>query len=231
MLNSNFSCELCILSSRNYKKYRNSDNTFISWEFAWWRVFVYKYILANLRWCICHLQNPTPLEIRKSRSYPFKKGQPRLRAFKIVESPHSKKQKVERPKTPILTDFRFPKSVGSYQIRNDSGYVSRTQDLTIPTGNNISIMEILSLVFEYLNCTNCSCYVRLKLYERLIQDVLQRFLLPKFTHCHYVVDEFPTSLPIDVAALDTINNISVRSKGESEIKQRALIAVHTTSAS
>ena len=167
----------------------------------------------------------------KRKSYPFKKGQPRPRVLNIVDSTHSKKQKVERPKTPMFSDLRFPKPAGSYQIRIDSGDVSSTQDLTIPTGNNICSMEILSLVFEQLNCTNRSCYGRLKLYERLIQDGLQRFLLLKCTHCHNVVAEFPTSLPVGVAALDTINNKSVRSRGKSEINQRALMAVHTTSAS
>ena len=153
------------------------------------------------------LPNPTPLEIRKKKGLPIQERATATTGFQNSGESHSKKQKVERPKTtPIFSDFRFPKSVGSYLIRIDSGDVSRTQDLTIPTGNNICSMEILSLVCEQLNCTNRSCYVRLKLFERLTQDGLQRFLLPKCTHCHYVVDEFPTFLPIGVAALDTINN-------------------------
>ena len=142
-----------------------------------------------------------------------------------------KKQKVERPKTPMFSDLHFPKLVGSYQIRIDSGDASTTQDLKIPTGNNICGMKILSLVFAQLNCTDRSCYGRLKLYERLIQDGLQRFLLLKCTHCHNVVADFPNSLPVGVTALDTINNKTIRSRGKSEINQRVLMAVHTTSAS
>ena len=92
-------------------------------------------------------------------------------------------------------------------------------------------MEILSLVFEQLNCTNRSCYGLLKMYERLIQDGLQRFFFLKCIHYHNVVAEFPTCLPVGVAALDTINNKYVRSRGKSEINQRALMAVHSTSAS
>ena len=45
------------------------------------------------------------------------------------------------------------------------------------------------------------------------------------------VAEFPTTLHIGCSALDSINNKFVRVKGKSEINQRALMAVHTISAS
>ena len=176
-------------------------------------------------------KTPRRKKYLKRRSYPFKKEQPRQQAFNIVESTHSKKQKVECPKTPMFSDLHFPNPVGSYQIRIDSGDASSTQDLTIPTGNNICSMEILSLVFAQLKCTDRSCDGRLKLYERLIHDGLQRFLLLKCIHCHNVVADFPTSLPVGVTALDAINNKTIRSRGKSEINQRALMVVHTTSAS
>ena len=108
---------------------------------------------------------------------------------------------------------------------------SSTQYLTIPTGNCICNLEILSLVFSQLNCINKACHGRCRLYERPHQDGLQRFLLLKCTHCHSVVAEFPTTLPIGVSALDSINNKSVRVLGKNEINQRALMAVHKTSAS
>ena len=167
----------------------------------------------------------------KRKSYPFKKGQPRSRVVPIIDTPHSKKIKVERPQTAMFSDMRFPTPAGSYKIKTSSGDGSTTQDLTIPTGNSICSLDILSLVFTQLNCIDRSCFGRLKLYERLLQDGLQKFLLLKCTHCHNVVAEFPTSLPIGVSALDSINNKSVRVKGKSEITQRALMAVHTTSSS
>ena len=92
-------------------------------------------------------------------------------------------------------------------------------------------MEILSLVFAQLNCNDMLCIGRLKLYESLLQDGLQHFMVLKCTHCHNVVAEFPASLPISVFAVDSINNNSVRVKCRGEINQRALMAVHTTSAS
>ena len=167
----------------------------------------------------------------KRKSYPFKKGQRRPHSLPIETSPHSKRLKVERPKTALFSEMRFPSPAWSYQIKTGSGLESTSLDVTIPTGNSICNLEILSLVFAQLNCIDRECYGRLKLYERQFQDGLQSFLLLKCTHCHSIVAEFPTTLPIGVAALDSINNKSVRVKGRSEINQRALLAVHTTSAS
>ena len=103
--------------------------------------------------------------------------------------------------------------------------------MVVPTGNAICNMEILSLIFGQLNCTDRSCSGRLRLYEMLLQDGLQKFLLLKCTHCHQVVAEFPATLPIGVSPIDAINNKSIFVKGKAEINQRALMAVHTTSAS
>ena len=105
------------------------------------------------------------------------------------------------------------------------------QDLIIPTGKTICNLEMLSLVFTQLNCIDRSCPGRLKLYESVLRDVLQRFLPLKCTHCHKVAAEFSTTLPIGVSAVDSINNKSMRVKGRSEINKRVLMAVHTTSAS
>ena len=106
---------------------------------------------------------------------------------------------------------------------------SSTQYLTIPTGNCICNLEILSLVFSQLNCINKACH--LQTLRTSPSRWAQKFLLLKCTHCHSVVAEFPTTLPIGVSALDSINNKYVRVLGKSEINQRALMAVHTTSAS
>ena len=165
----------------------------------------------------------------RGKKYVKKRFQPR--AIHIIDSSHSKRYKVERPKTAMFRDIRFPTPAGTYQVKTVAGDKSTTQDLTTPTGNIICNMEILSHVFTQLNCIDRSCYGRLKLYERIIQDGLQKFLLLKCQLCHIVVAEFPATLPVGVTALDSINNKSVRVKGKSEINKRALMAVHTTSAS
>ena len=161
----------------------------------------------------------------RGKKYVKKKSQPR--AIPIVDSSHAKRHKVERPQTAMFTDI----PAGTYQVKTGSGDKSTTQDLTIPTGNIICNLEILSLVFTQLNCIDRSCSGGPKLCERRIQDGLQKFLLIKCTHCYIVVAEFPATLPVGVTALDSIHNNSVRVKGQSEINKRALMAVHTTSAS
>ena len=103
------------------------------------------------------------------------------------------------------------------------------RDLLLPTGNKICNLEILSHVFSQLCCIDRSCYGKLRLYETLIDDGMQNFLLLKCHICHQIAAEFPTSLPIGVSASQSINNKSVRLKGKSEINHLALMAVHTIS--
>ena len=76
-----------------------------------------------------------------------------------------------------------------------------------------------------------SCKGKMRLYERLIEDGLQKFLLIKCDFCHNVVAEFPASLPIGVPAESCINNKSIRLRGQSDLNLRSLVAVHTTSQS
>ena len=127
--------------------------------------------------------------------------------------------------------MRFAAPLGSYPIKVASGDKTSLRELVVPTGNAICNLEILSVVFGQLNCTDRSCYGRLRLYEMPLDDGLQSFLLLKCTHCHKLVAEFPATLPIGVSAEDTINNNTLITKGKSEINQRSLMAVHTTSAS
>ena len=161
----------------------------------------------------------------------FRKWEPQLHDSPVTASPRAKRHKLERPRTAMFSDMRFPFDPASASVITCSGDKATTQHLAIPTGSSICNMEILSLVFTQINCVDRTFYGRLKLYERHIQNGLQRFLLLKCTHCHNVVAVFPTTLPISCSALDSINNKSVRAKRKSEINQRGLIAVHTTSAS
>ena len=168
----------------------------------------------------------------KRKKGPVKKGQPRPHSAATVSvSPNLKRHKIERPATALFADMSFPTPLGTYPIKIVSGEKTSLREMSVPAGNAICNMEIMSLVFGMLNCTDRSCYGRLRLYQSLFEDGLQSFMLLKCTHCHQVVAEFPTTLPIGVSPLDTINNKSLCVKGKSEINQRALIAVHTTSSS
>ena len=75
------------------------------------------------------------------------------------------------------------------------------------------------------------CKGRIRLYEQLLEDGLQKFLLIKCDYCDLVVAEFPASLPIAVPAHSCVNNKSIRVKGKSDLNLRSLLAVHTTSQS
>ena len=113
----------------------------------------------------------------KRKSGGYKKGQDRPpRSCPISDSPHMKRKKVERPKTPLFSGTRFPVPVGTYNIKTVSGGKETTREFLIPTGNAICNMEILSLVFAQLNCIDRLCVGRLKLYESLLQDGLQHFI-------------------------------------------------------
>ena len=58
------------------------------------------------------------------------------------------------------------------------------------------------------------------LQEGLLQDGLQHFMVPKYTHCHNLAAEFPAILPIGVPAVDCINNNYVHVMARGEFKQR-----------
>ena len=92
-------------------------------------------------------------------------------------------------------------------------------------------LPILAEVFSLLNCPDKKCRGRVHLYEHIMQDGLQKFLLIKFRICHLLVAEFPASLPNGIPADACVNNKSVRVRGQSELNIRSLIAVHSTSQS
>ena len=151
--------------------------------------------------------------------------------FSCFREPNLEEAQDWTPPNELFADMRFEAPLCSYPIKVASGDKTSLRELVVPTGNAIFNLEILSVVFGQLNCTDRSCYGRLRLYEMPLDDGLQSFLLLKCTHCHKLVAEFPATLPIGVSAEDTINNNTLITKGESEINQRSLIAVHTTSTS
>ena len=69
---------------------------------------------------------------------------------------------------------------------------------------------------------------RVRVYQQVWDDGLQKFLLIKCDYCHNVVAEFPASLPIGVPAAKCLNDKSVRLRGQSDLNLRSLLAVHTT---
>ena len=93
-------------------------------------------------------------------------------------------------------------------------------------------MTILSSVLALLRCTEKHCTGPLNLYQYSFRDGLQSYLLVKCSHCHLVIAEFPTSVPIGMKAHECINDPRMldRSK-KSEVNYRALLATHCTSLS
>ena len=105
------------------------------------------------------------------------------------------------------------------------------KELRPASGNQIINLAILAQVFIQMNCSDKACNGRLHLYEHILQDGLQKFLLVKCGICHRITAEFPSSLPIGVPAEACLNNKSLRVNGQSELNVRSLLAVHTTSQS
>ena len=111
-----------------------------------------------------------------------------------------------------------------------TGEKDYAKDLLPASGNQIVNLDILSHVFSLLRCVDKQWKGRIRFYEQLLEDGLQKFLLIKCDYCHLVVAQFPASLPIGVPA-DSCINKSIRVKGQSDLNLRSLLAVHTTSQS
>ena len=90
----------------------------------------------------------------KKKTGSYKKGQKQpLRTSPVAESPLHKRHKKERPSREQFSDMRFTAPLGSYPIKLDSGDKTGVRVLVVPIGNAISNLEILSLLFGQLNCT------------------------------------------------------------------------------
>ena len=118
-----------------------------------------------------------------------------------------------------------------FQYKTKLGWSIIFENVSPATGNQIVNLGILNQVFSLFSCVDKTCQGKIKLYEQLVEDGLQKFLLIKCDYCHHVVAEFPASLPIGVPADSCINNKAIRIRGQSDLKLRSLLAVHTTSLS
>ena len=127
--------------------------------------------------------------------------------------------------------MRFQKERKTYDVKLSSDGKDYEKELRPACGNQIINLAILAQVFIQLNCPNKACKGRLHLYEHVLQDGLQKFLLVKCGICNRITAEFPASLPIGVPAEVCVNNKSLRVNGQSELNVRSLLAVHTTSQS
>ena len=136
-----------------------------------------------------------------------------------------------RPKSAFYKDVLFQHDKCRVDVKLSSEGVEYTKELRPVSGNQIMSLPILAEVFSLLNCPDKKCRGRVHLYEHIMQDGLQKFLLIKFRICHLLVAEFPASLPNGIPADACVNNKSVRVKGQSELNIRSLIAVHSTSQS
>ena len=139
--------------------------------------------------------------------------------------------KVVRPKSSLYKDVQFHPDKHQFDVKLSSDGVEYTQELRPVRGNQIMNLSILAKVFSLMICPDRKCHGRVHLYEHLLLDGLQKFLLVKCRVCHRIVAEFPASLQIGIPADACINNKHVRVKGESELNVRSILAVHTTSQS
>ena len=137
--------------------------------------------------------------------------------------------KVFRPTSSLYRDIRFAKEAKAYNVKLRTGEKDYAKDLLPASGNQIVNLDILSHVFSLLRCVDKQCKGRIRFYEQLLEDGLQKFLLIKCDYCNLVVAQFPASLPIGVPADSCVNNKSIRVKGQSDLNLRSLLAVHTTS--
>ena len=136
-----------------------------------------------------------------------------------------------RPKSAFHKDVPFQHDKCRVDVKLSSEGVEYTKELRPVSGNQIVSLPILAEVFSLLNCPDKKSRGRVHLYEHIMQDGLQKFLLIKCHICHLLVAEFPASLPNGIPADACVNNKSVRVRGQSELNIRSLIAVHTTSQS
>ena len=142
----------------------------------------------------------------------------------------SKRSKICRPQSELFSDIYFPPAEKSYTVKTSDGGKIEDQELLVPRGNQIFNLEILAKVFSLLVCPNKTCNGRPRLHQHTSRDGLQRFFLLKCYYCHTIIADFPASLPIGASPDKCINTRTYRT-GQSEINARALIAVHSTSAS
>ena len=165
--------------------------------------------------------------VRKPK-YNLRKGHPLY-----VKHTHIGKEpfKVVRPSTYLYKDVRFQQERKTYDVKLSSDQKEYLKELTPASGNQIINLAILAQVFTQLNCSDKACKGRLHLYEHILPDGLQKFLLIKCALCHIIAAEFPASLPIGIPAEACVNNNSVRVRGQSEVNLRSLLAVHSTSQS
>ena len=137
-----------------------------------------------------------------------------------------------RPKSILYANVKFLRPNKPPSIKVCKNDITSLRDLYIPHGSQIIDMTILSSVLALLRCTEKHCTGPLNLYQYSFRHGLQSYLLVKCSHCHLVIAEFPTYVPIWMKAHECINDPRMldRSK-KSEVNYRALLATHCTSLS
>ena len=73
-------------------------------------------------------------------------------------------------------------------------------------------------------CNDRSCYGHLAIYQYSFRDGLKSYFLFKCDHCHKVVAEFPSSMPIGSDVVIAKNDSQMLTH-KSEVNYRALIPV------
>ena len=167
--------------------------------------------------------------VKKVNVGKFRKGEGLKR--KSVFTPLPAKRLPTKPTSGLFKQVKFPppNKFISIKLRKEETHLFR--DLLISHGSQIIDMDLLSMVFSLLRCTEPKCTGPLKLYQYAFRDGLQSYLLLKCSYCHLVIAQFPTSLPIDMQPTEAVNDPQMLSRRKSEVNVRALLAVHCTSLS
>ena len=117
--------------------------------------------------------------------------------------------KVALPSSYFYKDLRFEKERETFDVKIYSDGKYYQKELKPASCNQIMILANSAQVINQLNCPDRACRGSLHLYEHLLQDGLQKFLLLKFSMSHEVDAEFPASSPIGFPAKSCVNNNSL----------------------
>ena len=91
--------------------------------------------------------------IKKKTGSNKKKSEATASRFTSCGEPTPEEAQERTSSSELLSETKFTAPHGSYPIKLDSGDKTGVRDLVVPIGITISNLEILSLVFGQLNCT------------------------------------------------------------------------------
>ena len=157
----------------------------------------------------------------------FAKGHKRRALF--ITPTKSKRASIS--KSELLKETKCPQATSTSNVRlNEGGRIEQKQ-LLLPQGSQIMNLEILSLVFQMLRCTDATCPGSLRLHQFPYHDGLQGKFVLHCSRCHTVVEKFSSSLYLNEQPSEAINSKVIVGYRRSQINIRSMFAIHATSLS